>query len=59
MHNLRLTEFETNRNVDQQMAFVFQSETCKNNVILSADFLAKIGTDAKYNTGAMELIDNE
>jgi hypothetical protein len=38
MHNLRLSEFDNNRNVDQQKALVFQSETCKYNVILGADF---------------------
>ncbi len=38
MRNLRLPEFDKNRNVDQQKALVFQSETCKYNVILGADF---------------------
>ncbi len=37
MRNLRLPEFNKNRNVDQQKAHVFQSETCKYNVILDAD----------------------
>ncbi len=41
MHNLRLPEFDKNRNVDQQKALVFQSETCKNDVILDADFFDK------------------
>jgi hypothetical protein len=41
MHNLRLSEFDKNRNVDQQKALVFQSETCKYNVILGADFFDK------------------
>jgi hypothetical protein len=45
MRNLRLSEFDKNRNVDQQKAFVFQSETCKYNDILGADFLTKTGID--------------
>jgi hypothetical protein len=34
MRNLRLPEFDKNRYVDQQKALVFQSETCKYDVIL-------------------------
>jgi hypothetical protein len=59
MHNLRLPEFDKNRNVDQQKAFVFQSETCKYYVILGADFLTKTGIDVEYSTGTMEWFDNE
>jgi hypothetical protein len=59
MHNLRLSEFDKNRNVDQQKALVFQSETCKYDVILGADFLTRIGTDAKYSKGTMEWFSNE
>jgi hypothetical protein len=54
MRNLRLPEFNKNRNVDQQKALVFQSETCNYNVILGADFLTKTGIDVKYSTGTME-----
>jgi hypothetical protein len=57
--NLRLPEFDKNRNVNQQKALVFQSETCKYNVILVADFLMKTGTDIKYSTGTMEWFNNE
>jgi hypothetical protein len=59
MHNLRLPEFDKNRNVDQQKALVFQSETCKYNVILGAGFLTTTGIDVKYSTGNMEWFDNE
>ncbi len=59
MRNLRLPEFNKNRNVNQQKALVFQSETCKYNVILGADFLKKTGIDVKYSTGTMEWFDNE
>jgi hypothetical protein len=57
--NLRLPEFHKIRNVDQQKALVFQSETCKYDVILGADFLTKTGIDVKFSTGTMESFDNE
>jgi hypothetical protein len=53
MRNLRLPEFNKNRNVNQQKALVFQSETCKYDIILGADFLTKTGIDVKYSTGTM------
>jgi hypothetical protein len=59
MRNLRLPEFDRNRNVNQQKALVFQSETCKYDVILGADFLTKTGIDIKYSTGTIEWFDNE
>jgi hypothetical protein len=59
MCNLRLPEFDKNRNVDQQKALIFQSETCKYDVILGAGFLGKISTDAKYSTGTMKWFNNE
>jgi hypothetical protein len=59
MRNLRLPEFDKNRNVDQQKAFAFQSKTCKYDVILGADFLTKTGIDVKYSTGTMEWFNNE
>ncbi len=59
MHNLRLSEFDKNINVDQQKALVFQSETCKYDVILGAAFLTKVGIDVKYSTGTMEWFNNE
>lgn len=50
MHNLRLTEFDNSRNVDSQKALVFQSETCKCNVILGTDILTK--TDINMSSTA-------
>ncbi len=37
-----------NRNVDQQKALVFQSDTCKYDVILGVDFLTETEIDVKY-----------
>jgi hypothetical protein len=59
MRNLRLPEFDKNRNVDHQKALVFQSETCKYDVILGAEFLTKTGIDVKYSTGTMAWFNNE
>ena len=54
-----LPEFDKIRNVDQQKALVFQSEMCKYDVILGADFLSKTGIDVKYSTRTMKWFDNE
>jgi hypothetical protein len=48
MRNLRLPELDKNRNVEQQKALIFESITCKYDVILGADFLTEIGIDVKY-----------
>jgi hypothetical protein len=59
MCNLRLPELDKNCNVDQQTALVFESKTCKYDVILGADFLTKTGKDVKYSTHTIEWFDNE
>jgi hypothetical protein len=59
MRNLRSPELDKNHNVDQQKALVFESKTCKYDVILGADFLTKTGIDVKYSTRTIEWFDNE
>jgi hypothetical protein len=59
MRNLRLPECDRNRNVEQQKALIFESETCKYDVILGADFLTKTGIDVIYSTGTMQWFENE
>ena len=54
MRNLRLPEFDKNRNVEQQNALIFESETCKYDVILGAAFLTKTEIDVRYSTGTMQ-----
>ena len=54
MHNLRLPELDKNRNIEQHKALIFESDTCKYNVILGADFLNKTGIDVKYSTNTIE-----
>ena len=49
----------TNRNIEQQKALIFESITCKYDVILGADFLIKSGIDVKYSTGTIEWFENE
>jgi hypothetical protein len=59
MGNLRLPELDKNRNVEQQKALIFESETCKYDVILGADFLTKTGIDVNYSTGTIQWFENE
>ncbi len=59
MHNIWLPELDKNRNTEQQKALVFESETCKYDVILGADFLNKSGIDIIYSTGTVQLFENE
>jgi len=59
MRNLRLPEFDKNRNAEQQKALIFESETCKYDVILGADFLTKTGIDVRYSTGTIQWFENE
>jgi len=59
MSNIRLPELDKNRNVDEQKALTFESNTCKYDVILGADFLTKTGIDVKYSTGTIEWFENE
>ena len=40
-------------------ALVFESKTCKYDIILGADFLRKTGIDAKYCTRTIEWFENE
>jgi hypothetical protein len=59
MRNLRLPELDKNRNIKQQKALIFESDTCRYDVILGADFLTKTGLDVKYSTGTIEWFKNE
>jgi hypothetical protein len=54
-----LPELDKNRNVEQQKALIFESDTCRYDVILGAVFLTKNGIDVKYSTGTIEWSKNE
>jgi hypothetical protein len=59
MRNLRLPELDKNMNVEQQQALIFESDTCKHDVIQGADFLTETGIDVKYSMGTIEWIKNQ
>jgi hypothetical protein len=59
MHNLRLPELDKNRNIEQQKALIFESDTCIYDVILSADFLTETGIDVKYSIGSIDWFKND
>jgi hypothetical protein len=42
MHNSRFPELDKNRNVEQQKALIFESDTCRYDVILGVDFWPKL-----------------
>jgi hypothetical protein len=45
-----LLELDKNRNIEQQKALIVESDFCRYDVILGADFLTKTGIDVKYST---------
>ncbi len=50
IRNLRLPELDKNRNVEQQKALIFESDTCRYDVILGADLLTKTKMELMSNT---------
>ncbi len=54
-----MPELDKNRNVEQQKAIIFESDTCRYDMILGAAFLTKIGVDVKYSTGTIDWFKNE
>ncbi len=59
MRNLRLPELDKNRNIEQQKALIFESDACKYDVILFADFSTKTEIGVKHSTGTIEWFKNE
>ena len=55
--DLRLSEFDKNRRIDEQKALIFDGK-CRYDVILGADFLTKLGIDINYSTGTMHWFEN-
>ena len=58
LRDLRLPEFDKNRRVDQQRALIFDSDSCKYDIIFGTNFLSKIGIKLDYNAGNMQWFDN-
>ncbi len=59
MRNLRLPEVDKNKNVEQQNTLIFESNTCKYDVILGPDFLTETEIDVKYNIGTIDWFKHE
>ena len=59
MWNIRLPELDSGKNIEQQKALVFDSKTCRFDVILGTNFLSKTGIDVKYSTNTVEWFDSE
>ena len=58
LRDVRLPEFDKNRRISEQRALIFDSDTCKYDVILGTDFLSKAGIKLNYETGNMEWYDS-
>ena len=57
LRDLRLPEFDKNRQIDEQKALIFDGK-CRYDVILGADLLTKSGIDINYSTGTMHWFEN-
>ena len=51
--HVRLPEFDKNRRSSEQHALVFDSKTCKYDMILGTNFLSKTGIKLDFDTGNM------
>jgi hypothetical protein len=45
--------------LNNKKALIFESDTCKYDVIIGVEFLAKTGIDVKYSIGTIEWFKNE
>ena len=57
LRDIRLPEFDKNRQIQEQKALIFDTE-CKYDVILGADFFTKIGMVTDYREGVLEWYGN-
>jgi hypothetical protein len=57
MRDIRLTEVDKNRRINQQKVLVFDNDNVKYNIILGTNFLSKTGIKLNYSKGNMELFD--
>ena len=54
LRDVHLPKFDTKRHIEQQRALIFDSEKCKYDLILGANFLSKVGINLDHDTGNME-----
>ena len=57
MRDIRLSEFDKNRRINQQKVSVFDNNNVKYDIILGINFLSKTGTKLNYSEGNMEWVD--
>jgi hypothetical protein len=53
LHDIRLPEFDKNRQIAQQKALVFDNDNCRYDMILGTNFLSKTGIKLNYDRGEM------
>ena len=58
LRDLRLPEFDKNKRIGQQRALIFDSNSCKYDMILGTNFLSKAGIKLNYDSGNMEWYDS-
>jgi len=58
MRDIRLPEYDENRQINQQKVLVFDNDKVKYDIILGTIFLSKAGIKFNYSTGAMERFDS-
>ena len=54
LHDILISEFDKNKCITQQKAFVFNNDSCQYDMILGMIFLSKIGIKLGYGTGHMQ-----
>lgn len=57
IQDMRLSEFEKNRQINQHMVSVFDNFNVQYDIIFGANFLSKAGIRLNYSIGAMEGFD--
>ncbi len=57
MQDIRLTEFDKNRRINQQKVLVFDNDNVKYDIILGTNFFSKNGIKLNYSEGNMEWFD--
>jgi hypothetical protein len=53
LHDIRLPEFDKNRQISRQQALVFNNNNCRYDMILGTNFLSQTGIKLDYDCGKM------
>jgi hypothetical protein len=57
MQDIRLSEFDKNRRINQQKVLVFDNDNVKYNIIMGTHLFSKTGMKLNYSEGNMEWFD--